>query len=59
MYVDVGVVVDVMFFIDDMVVVYGEVDFVICCVGVFIFVEFIVVGFGVVLVLFLYVVDDY
>lgn len=58
-YVVVGVVVYCVFFIEDMVGVYEWVDLVICCFGVLIVVELVVVGVVSILVFFLYVVDDY
>lgn len=58
-YVKVGVQVEIILFIVDMVEVFVWVDLVVCCVGVLILVELCVVGVGSVLVLFFVVVDDY
>lgn len=51
--------IDVSDFIDDMVVVYEWVDFVVCRVGVFMVSEVVVVGCVVIFVLLFFVVDDY
>lgn len=51
--------VEVLLFIDDMVVVYEWVDLVVCCFGVFIVSELVVVGVVLLLILYFFVVDDY